>query len=1502
MANSKWIYGLSSDLVLVILFMALSILFTLVSPFNQTPLRIIFSLPILLFLPGYALISAMFPRRSDLSGIERFTLGIGMSIAIFVFDGFAISVTQWRFRPMPLVLSLSMITLILVLITIIVRWRTPKDERFTFNLLTVSNFIDLIRRDTEEPTEIEKALIIALVGSIIIASGILVFAKITFEEEKFTTLYILGEGGKAENYPTDLYLLEPTTITVGVENYEHAPANYTLEVRLEDYLLNREEFWLDHDWKWVHNLSFTPKHVGKNLKLQLLLYKDDLQEPYRSVHLWVDSSIDYDNLKILEAYALSELPQIRNEDMERIGGWTMTNNSLNFRGHLTKFYSFSENSTIFGYVTDNQTGLPVENARISITNRYGYERSNTTNESGYYEMQTIADHFWIESRANGYERSYVNVSVAEDEKFLLNIINEPLITEMPFNLTLEELYLLNLTIETLPLESTEWLYVVEGRVTDYMTGLPIPDAEVNILASGYDLSTTTNDIGYFEMVALPGQSIITTRADGYIEESFEFYISGNSSVDIGLEPKTYVIPGKGAFGLLSNLFSIAKADDETAGLPEWLAIVKGYAIDNVTGSPIPNASIKITSGYGFEKQLTTDRKGYFETRIIAGSSYISADADGYMSKKERFEFSGLASGDVRLEPERSIVRGYIYDNRTGAFIPDADVGVTASGYRARTRTNSTGYYELNIIAGEMVLRANKGGYFWNENEFNVDYLESKTVNMTLNPVPPPSTISGYISYNGTMLPGVEIHVTDRFKYEESTITDGSGYYELEVASGHLWLNVLPSIYADEIEFTIKSGQIVYLDIELRALPESLYQVEYPSETIIEEGYYGGISQEIESDEGLAALSFKMIDSYKINRSEGVLFKQALLNGIVIWEDDVAGDEEWQQIQIPITLDQGKNRLDLRLYAKEWSKNFPVTVWMDDVKIEPVSVVTKEKSTSIYVFDSEGDDTPPTDLYLGETTDVSVRVENNEGSYMDYVLQVRLNGYTLKTHELGLGDGTDVWQNISFTTNQIGPLLKLEFLLFKDTAIGEPYKSVDYWVSSDINYKNMDILNEYKVTPLPKINNSDMESETSWIYNGSANFTGNYSDLTLISPSHSYKISISGDKEVTEGSYGEISQNITTDKYPAVVVVSFSVKDSYTSEGAGYISKQLLLNDNIMWEDDVAGDERWQHIKVPITLLSGSSKLRLRVYAEDDVNDFPIDVWWDDVKIEPVSEVAKKIPTEFYILDSEGNEFYPETIYFGEPFGVTAEIENNEGSKVRYILKVELQGRSLKKESIRLEDGSKWVQNISFIPETVGDDLKLEFILYKDSESGKPIRSVVWSVSSRINSKNLEPLIKYEIRPPLPYLKNEDMESQTGWLFEIDGGFNQGYTTFDSVSGNNSYRMMQYTDCKSGDYSAIYQDFTSWSYPGVVILSFNVKDSYTNSDVTNLSKQVLLNGAVVWEDDVAGSEGWQKVNLPIYISSKTSELRLHVYTYEDLEDRDISVFWDNVKLKSVSSVV
>jgi uncharacterized membrane protein len=420
-----------SDLYLVLLTNLLAIFFILIPPFNETFLRIPLALVLLLFLPGYMLIAAMFPGR-DISGIERFTLSIGLSIAITVFDGFAISLTVWRFRPISIVVSLTLIILFFVIITYFMRKRLPLEQRFVPD---PRPFIESLNTK-EKMTDTEKALIIAMVGSIIIAGGMLIYANLTFEDEKFTTLYILGPDRKAEGYQTNLSFSEPATTIVGVENYEYAPVNYTLQVVLDGMVLAKEEIQLDHKEKWEGNITYIPDVMGQKMKLEFLLFKDGGTEIYRSVYLWVNSVFDPDDPGALESYLIS-VPQLINENMEGESGWIYSGNEF-FSGKYSNYTYISKSHSYEIYLSDTEAGQYVRSGYsgavyqdINATKKglavltFNVKDSNNSNTEGNYLKQVLFNNkvVWEDDTAGneGWQHVESLVRLSETNRVMLRV-------------------------------------------------------------------------------------------------------------------------------------------------------------------------------------------------------------------------------------------------------------------------------------------------------------------------------------------------------------------------------------------------------------------------------------------------------------------------------------------------------------------------------------------------------------------------------------------------------------------------------------------------------------------------------------------------------------------------------------------------------------------------------------------------------------------------------------------------------------------------------------------------------------------------------------------------------------------------------------------------------------------------------------------------------------------------------------------------------------------------
>lgn len=77
--------------------------------------RIVLGSLFTLFLPGYSLVEALYPREDELSPLERLALSIGLSLALVPLVGLILNYTPWGIRLDPTMVGLSALTLLLLL-------------------------------------------------------------------------------------------------------------------------------------------------------------------------------------------------------------------------------------------------------------------------------------------------------------------------------------------------------------------------------------------------------------------------------------------------------------------------------------------------------------------------------------------------------------------------------------------------------------------------------------------------------------------------------------------------------------------------------------------------------------------------------------------------------------------------------------------------------------------------------------------------------------------------------------------------------------------------------------------------------------------------------------------------------------------------------------------------------------------------------------------------------------------------------------------------------------------------------------------------------------------------------------------------------------------------------------------------------------------------------------------------------------------------------------------
>lgn len=282
-----------SDLLLVAGLVILMDIFVLIPVLSGSIIRTALGLPLILFLPGYALIAMFFPEKSGLEGMERIALSVAMSVSVVPLIGLALSYTPWGIKEIPLIISVSIFTLIVLATACVKRNYLPADRKFevSFRALVLT-LLSGIMGEPESKTEKNLRIILALSFLILIGTGAYVIL-VPQDREQFTEFYILGTNETANDYKTDYIQGESGTYFIGITNNEYRTMDYTMEVKLENKSLplpeNLQHIRLAHNKTLVEPLEITPSVEGENMKLEFLLFNETEKNiPYKDLRLWIN--------------------------------------------------------------------------------------------------------------------------------------------------------------------------------------------------------------------------------------------------------------------------------------------------------------------------------------------------------------------------------------------------------------------------------------------------------------------------------------------------------------------------------------------------------------------------------------------------------------------------------------------------------------------------------------------------------------------------------------------------------------------------------------------------------------------------------------------------------------------------------------------------------------------------------------------------------------------------------------------------------------------------------------------------------------------------------------------------------------------------------------------------------------------------------------------------------------------------------------------------------------
>ncbi|HEY95403.1 MAG TPA: DUF1616 domain-containing protein [Dehalococcoidia bacterium] len=274
---------LKNELMALNLFSILLLLCILFLPDNS--LRIIPGIPFILFLPGYSLIAALYPRKTGISGTERVLWSIGLSIAIVPLIGLCLNLIPPGISLIPVAISVTSFMFIMSVVAWYRRRSLVEYERFSVSF-TLSSLLRW-----REQTTLDRALFVGITLAILCAICVIGY-KITdpVAEERITEFFILNVEGDAYDYPDQVKLAEEAKVLIGITNSEHNEMTYRLEVKVDGAFYNMiERITLGHNETKQTEITFSFTHVGDNQKVEFILYRGDETKPLVTpLHLWID--------------------------------------------------------------------------------------------------------------------------------------------------------------------------------------------------------------------------------------------------------------------------------------------------------------------------------------------------------------------------------------------------------------------------------------------------------------------------------------------------------------------------------------------------------------------------------------------------------------------------------------------------------------------------------------------------------------------------------------------------------------------------------------------------------------------------------------------------------------------------------------------------------------------------------------------------------------------------------------------------------------------------------------------------------------------------------------------------------------------------------------------------------------------------------------------------------------------------------------------------------------
>lgn len=313
---------LPTDIFAVLLLAAAGVLAALFVPRSAGTIRLVLGLPLLLFLPGYALLAALFPqqatesdakqwsnvRQSLVRGItagERLALSFGLSLLIGPLLVLALGASVWGITLQSVLGAFGLFVTLFSLVGVVRRYRIPFEERYNPSLTV--GYTNYRRRLSDGGVAVTAVNVLLILGVVAAASSMAFALAAPPDGGEFTDFSLLtqNENGTytTAGFPSEVTQGTSIPMATVIENHEGEQTNYSVVVQLQrmdgQQVVERQELsrfsrTVGDGETWRHKHAIAPSMTGEDLRVQYLLYEGAppadprAQNADDTLHIWIN--------------------------------------------------------------------------------------------------------------------------------------------------------------------------------------------------------------------------------------------------------------------------------------------------------------------------------------------------------------------------------------------------------------------------------------------------------------------------------------------------------------------------------------------------------------------------------------------------------------------------------------------------------------------------------------------------------------------------------------------------------------------------------------------------------------------------------------------------------------------------------------------------------------------------------------------------------------------------------------------------------------------------------------------------------------------------------------------------------------------------------------------------------------------------------------------------------------------------------------------------------------